>query len=153
MGKPEQRLLELGIQLPQAPRPGGIYVPVAIVNNVAYVSGHLPYMGDGSLITGRVGDNLTLDDARIAARQVGLCMLATLKLQLGSLDRIKRLVKTLGMVNSTADFGRQPEVINSFSELMVEVFGEAAGLGARSAVGMILPRHAAVEIEAIFELV
>jgi hypothetical protein len=105
------------------------------------------------MLTGRVGADLTLAQGKFAARQVGLTMLATLRQELGSLDRIKRLVKTLGLVNAAADFTQHPQVINGYSELMVEVFGPEQGIGARSAVGMgSLPGNIAVEIEAMFEL-
>ena len=149
---PEDRLKELGIELPEAPPPGGVYHPVVVSGMHAYVSGQVPYRADGSLITGRVGEDMDLEEARAVARHVGLIMLATLKVHLGSLNRIHRLVKTLGMVNSHPDFKDHPKVINAYSELMREVFGPDLGLGARSAVGMMLPRHVAVEIEAIFEL-
>jgi hypothetical protein len=102
---------------------------------------------------GRLGDTLNLDEGKLAARQVGLTMLSTIKSQLGDLNRIKRIVKVLGMVNSTPEFGQHPYVINGFSELMAQVFGEDNGIGVRSAVGMILPMNIAVEVEAMFELV
>lgn len=150
----EARLAELNLELPPPPKPGGIYHPVLIIGNLAIVSGHGPLRSDGSMITGKVGDTMTEADAFLAARQVGLTMLATLRRELGSLDRIERLVKTLGMVNSTPDFGNHPQVINGFSQLMVEIWGETRGKGARSAVGMgSLPSNIAVEVEAMFELV
>ena len=149
---PEDRLKELGIELPAPPAPGGVYQPVVVSGNHAYVSGQVPYRSDGSLITGLVGVDFDLEGAREVARHVGLIMLATLKAHLGSLNRIHRLVKTLGMVNGHPDFRDHPKVINAYSELMGEVFGPDLGLGARSAVGMMLPRNVAVEIEAIFEL-
>lgn len=150
----EARLTELGLTLPAAPPKGGVYKPVVILGNAAYVSGHGPYRSDGTYITGRVGENLTLDEGKAAARQVGLAMLATLKSELGSLDRVKRVVKLLGMVNSTADFPDHPKVINGCSELFAQVWGDDNGIGARSAVGMgSLPGNIAVEIEGIFELV
>ena len=148
----ESKLLELGLELPPPPPAGGIYHPVVIVDKMLYVSGQVPVQADGSLMTGTVGKNLSVEEGQQAARQVGLTMLATMKDQLGSLDSIKRLVKTLGMVNCEPGFGSQPQVINGFSELMVELLGEQNGKGARSAVGMILPRGVGVEIEAIFEL-
>ena len=148
----ESKLLELGLELPPPPPAGGIYHPVVIVDKMLYVSGQVPVQADGSLMTGTVGKNLSVEEGQQAARQVGLTMLATMKDQLGSLDSIKRLVKTLGMVNCEPGFGSQPQVINGFSELMVELLGEQNGKGARSAVGMILPRGVAVEIEAIFEM-
>ncbi|MEQ9285301.1 MAG: RidA family protein [Cyclobacteriaceae bacterium] len=147
-----QRIEELHLELPPAPPPGGVYRPVTIVNNMLYVSGHGPCRMDGSLIKGVVGDDLTLDEGKDAARQVGLTMLATLKDNLPDINRVKRVIKVLGMVNSAPDFHQHPMVINGFSELMAEVFGEENGLGARSAVGMILPGNIAAEVEAIFEL-
>ncbi len=149
----EKRLAELNLQLPPTKKPGGIYKPVVISGNMVYVSGHGPCKCDSTMITGRVGADLMLEQGKAAARQVGLTILATLKNELGSLDRIKRLVKSLGMVNATPDFTLHPQVINGYSELMVEVFGPDNGVGARSAVGMgSLPGNIAVEIEAIFEL-
>ncbi|MBA4019791.1 MAG: hypothetical protein C0483_21710 [Pirellula sp.] len=149
----EARVKELGLTLPPVPKVGGVYKPVVIVGNLAYVSGHGPLREDGSLITGRVGDDLDKDAGYQAARQVGLTILTTLRAQLGSLDRVKRVIKTLGMVNAVADFKQHPAVINGCSELWGQVWGDDAGIGARSAVGMgSLPGNIAVEIEAIFEL-
>ncbi len=149
----EARVKELGLVLPPVPKVGGVYKPVVIVGNLAYVSGHGPLREDGSLITGRVGDDLDKDAGYQAARQVGLTILTTLRAQLGSLDRVKRVIKTLGMVNAVADFKQHPAVINGCSELWGQVWGDDAGIGARSAVGMgSLPGNIAVEIEAIFEL-
>jgi enamine deaminase RidA (YjgF/YER057c/UK114 family) len=122
------------------------------VDNLLYVSGQGPMKSDGTLITGRVGDNLSLEEGKLAARQAGLTMLSTIKSQIGDLNKIRRIIKVLGMVNSTAEFGQHPAVINGFSELMAEVFGEENGIGVRSAVGMFLPMNIAVEIEAVFEL-
>jgi enamine deaminase RidA (YjgF/YER057c/UK114 family) len=151
--RPELRLAELKLELPPAPKPAGVYKPVVLVNNLAHVSGHGPLKPDKSMITGRVGADLTLDQGKAAARQVGLAILATLCRELGTLDRVKRLIKTLGMVNATPDFTQHPQVINGFSELMAEVFGPDLGVGARSAVGMgSLPGNIAVEIEALFEV-
>ncbi len=149
---PEQRIIELGLILPPPPGPAGVYKPVLVVNNFLYVSGQAPRRSDGSLITGKVGRDLSMEEGKLAARQTGLTMLATIKAHFGDLSRIKRLVKVLGMVNSTPEFDGQPAVINGFSELMAEVFGEENGIGVRSAVGMILPANIAVEIEAMFEL-
>ena len=149
----EARLKELKLELPPAPKPVAVYRPLVVVGNMAYVSGHGPLKADKSLITGRVGADLTLDEGKAAARQVGLAILATLRDQLGSLDRVKRLVKVLGMVNSAPEFLDHPKVINGCSELFAEVWGPENGMGARSAVGMgPLPGNIAVEIEAIFEL-
>jgi enamine deaminase RidA (YjgF/YER057c/UK114 family) len=149
----EARLAELRLELPPPAKPMGVYKPVVVVGNMAYVSGHGPLKPDKTLIVGRVGADLDQDAGKQAARQVGLAMLATLRDALGSLDRVERLVKTFGLVNCTADFVNQPAVINGFSELMVDVFGTDRGLGARSAVGAVsLPGNIAVEIEAIFEV-
>ncbi len=150
----EARIKELGIELPPAPPKGGIYKPVVIVGTMAYVSGHGPYLADGTMSKGRVGSDLTLAQGQAAARACGLAILATCKNELGSLDRIKRVVKSLGMVNSAPDFYDHPKVINGYSELFAQVFGADHGIGARSAVGMgPLPGNIAVEIEVIFELV
>ncbi len=150
----EQRLAQLQLHLPPAPRPVAVYRPVVVVDKITYLSGHGPVCNDGSLITGRVGADLDLDQGHAAARQVGLALLATLRSHFGSLDAVKRVVKVLGMVNSAPDFYDHPKVINGCSELFAQVFGEEAGIGARSAVGMgPLPGNIAVEIEAIFELV
>jgi enamine deaminase RidA (YjgF/YER057c/UK114 family) len=150
---PEAQITALGLTLPPAPPRGGVYKPVVIVGNVAYVSGHGPYRGPDDYICGRVGADMSLEEGKAAARQVGLAMLATLKKELGSLDRVKRVVKLLGMVNSTPDFGEHPKVINVCSELFGQVWGEENGIGARSAVGMgSLPGNIAVEIEGIFEV-
>ncbi|HEX2975394.1 MAG TPA: RidA family protein [Bacteroidales bacterium] len=148
----EARLEELKLVLPPAPKPVGVYKPVLIIDKVLYVSGQGPMRNDGSLITGRLGDTMTLEEGKLAARQVGLTMLSTIKNQTGDLNKIKRIIKVIGMVNSTPDFGQHPAVINGFSELMAEVFGEDNGIGVRSAVGMFLPMNIAVEVEASFEL-
>lgn len=148
----ETRIQELGLTLPPAPPAGGTYSPVVVVGRMAYVSGQGPVTPDGSYLTGRVGDDLTEAQGVEAARVVGLTMLATIKAQLGSLDRVARIIKVLGMVNCTADFKTQPKVINGFSDLMVEIWGEN-GRAARSAVGMgSLPGNIPVEVEAILEL-
>ena len=149
----EARIAELKLELPPAPKPVAVYKPVVVVGGLAYVSGHGPLKSDKSLITGRVGADLDLNAGKAAARQVGLAILSTLRAQLGSLDKVKRLIKVLGMVNSTPDFKDHPAVINGFSELIVEIWGPENGMGARSAVGMgSLPGNIAVEVEAIFEL-
>jgi len=149
----EKRLVELGLELPPAPKPVAVYRTVLIAQSIAYVSGHGPLKSDGTMITGRVGGELDLAAGKAAARQVGLAILATLRAELGSLDRVKRLLKTLGMVNATPDFRDHPAVINGCSELFAEVFGRDQGIGARSAVGMgSLPGDIAVEIEAVFEI-
>jgi len=151
---PEARLKDLQITLPPAPKPVAKYKPAVQVGNILYVSGHGPAKVDGnSPVVGRLGDDLSLEQGKEAARLVGLAILSTVRNTVGSLDRVKRLVKTLGMVNATADFKDQPQVINGFSELMAEVFGDDAGVGARSAVGMgSLPANIPVEVECIFEL-
>jgi enamine deaminase RidA (YjgF/YER057c/UK114 family) len=149
---PEIRIKELGLALPPAPKPMGVYKPVLVIGNFIYVSGQGPLKSDGTLIKGKVGKELSTEQGKLAARQVGLAMLSTIKANIGDLGKIKRLVKTLGMVNSSPDFDQHPAVINGFSELMAEVFGDDNGIGVRSAVGMILPNNIAVEIEAMFEL-
>jgi len=149
----EQRLAALSLVLPPAPKPVAVYRPVVVVNGLAYVSGHGPVCADGSLITGRVGADLTLEEGYAAARQVGLAVFATLRSHFGSLNDVKRVIKTLGMVNSAPDFFDHPKVINGCSDLFALVFGEEHGIGARSAVGMgPLPGNISVEIEVIFEL-
>jgi enamine deaminase RidA (YjgF/YER057c/UK114 family) len=149
---PDSRIIELGLELPPAPKPLGVYKPVLVVGNYLYVSGHGPLRSDGTQIKGRLGDDLKLEEGKLAARQVGLAMLSSIKTNICDLNRIKRLVKVLGMVNSTSEFDQHPAVINGFSELMADIFGEENGIGVRSAVGMILPGNIAVEIEAMFEL-
>jgi enamine deaminase RidA (YjgF/YER057c/UK114 family) len=150
---PEANLARLALVLPPAPRPVAVYRPLVIAQGLAYVSGHGPVRPDGSLVRGRVGVDLDLTQGRAAARQCALAILATLRAELGSLDRVARLVKVLGMVNSGPAFLEHPQVINGCSELFSEVFGSEHGIGARSAVGMgPLPGDIAVEVEAIFEL-
>jgi len=146
------RIIELGLILPPAPKPVGVYKPVLVIDKFLYVSGQGPLLPDGTLIKGKVGADLDTEGGKLAARQVGLTMLSTIKTHFGELKKIKRLVKVLGMVNSSADFESHPAVINGFSELMSDVFGPDNGVGVRSAVGMTLPSNIAVEIEAIFEL-
>ena len=152
MGLVEERIKKLGLELPPAPPALGIYYPVVITGTHLYVSGQGPVQSDGELIKGKVGRDLSLEEGQLAARQVGLTMLATIKAQIGDLGKIKRLIKTLGMVNCYPEFEQHPQTINGFSQLMVDLFGEEHGKGARSAVGMSLPANIAVEIEAIFEL-
>ncbi len=152
MESPSERIKKLGLVLPPPPPPAGLYKPVLVVDNFLYVSGQGPMNTDGSLMVGRAGDDLNLEQAKLGARQVGLTMLSTIETHFGSVDKIKRIVKTLGMVNSTPDFGQQPLVINGFSELMADIFGLDNGVGVRSAVGMMLPGNISVEIEAMFEL-
>jgi enamine deaminase RidA (YjgF/YER057c/UK114 family) len=154
MSKPETRLQELHLTLPPAPKPMAKYKTALLVGNILYVSGHGPAkLSDKTPVVGRIGADLTLDQGKECARAVGVNILSTVKAALGSLDKVKRLVKTLGMVNCSADFKDQPMVINGFSELMAEVFGEDAGVGVRSAVGMgSLPGNIPVEIECQFEV-
>jgi enamine deaminase RidA (YjgF/YER057c/UK114 family) len=154
MASPEARIQELKLTLPPAPKPVAKYKTALLIGNLLYVSGHGPVKMDGkNVIFGRVGADLTAEQGKEAARSVGLAILSTVRNTLGSLDRVKRLVKTLGMVNSTADFKDHPQVINGFSELMAEVFGEDAGVGTRSAVGMgSLPGNIPVEVECLFEV-
>ena len=150
----ESRFEALQLQLPPVPKPMGVYKPLVVVGNLAYLSGHGPLQADGTLGVGCVGRDVDQQAGYAAARQTGLAMLATLRSGLGSLDRVKRLVKLLGLVNCVPDFQHQPAVINGCSELLVEVFGPEDGVGARSAVGAnSLPSGITVEIEAIFELV
>jgi enamine deaminase RidA (YjgF/YER057c/UK114 family) len=149
---PDLRITELGLELPPAPKPAGVYKPLLVVDKFLYVSGHGPVKNDGTLMTGKVGADLDKDEGKLAARQVGLTMLSTIKTHFGDLKKIKRVVKVLGMVNCTPLFDQQPAVINGFSELMAEVFGQENGVGVRSAVGMTLPSNIPVEIEAMFEL-
>lgn len=150
---PEQNLAALNITLPPAPQPLGVYKPCLIVDNMLYVSGHGPVLPDRSLITGCVGDDLDMDKGKEAARQVGLTILSTIRTHLGSLDKVKRVIKVLGMVYCPADFDKHPYVINGCSELFAAIWGEENGIGVRSAVGMgSLPGGIPVEIEALFEL-
>lgn len=149
----EENFAKLNLALPPAPAPKGVYKPALIVDKFIYVSGHGPVQTDGNLIFGRVGDDVDIEAGKLAARQVGLTILSTLKTALGSLDRIKRVVKILGMVNCTADFGQHPYVINGCSELFAAIWGTENGIGVRSAVGMgSLPENIPVEIEVLFEL-
>ena len=150
--KNSETIKKLGLVFPPAPKPLGVYLPTLVVDHFLYVSGHGPLKNDGSLIKGKVGSELDKEEGKAAARQVGLTMLSTIINNYGNIDNIKRVVKVLGMVNATPEFKDHPYVINGFSELMVEVFGEEMGIGVRSAVGMSLPQNIAVEIEAHFEL-
>ena len=149
----ETRFTALNLELPPAPKAMGLYRPIVVVDNLAYLSGHGPLQTDGKLICGIVGIDLDLAGGQQAARQTGLAVIASLRAQFGNLDRIKRLVKTFGLVRCTPEFVDQPAVINGFSELMKDIFGADNGIAARSAVGAAsLPAGMAVEIEAIFEL-
>jgi len=148
----EARLVERKITLPPAPAPLANYVGAVRTGNLLFLSGHGPGRGQAAT-RGKVGRDLSVEQGYQAAREVGLNLLATVRAHLGSLDRVRRVVKVLGMVNSADDFGDQPKVINGFSDLMVEVFGEEIGRHARSAVGMAgLPLGIPVEIEMILEV-
>jgi enamine deaminase RidA (YjgF/YER057c/UK114 family) len=149
----EGRIKELGITLPDPPKPGGNYVPGVRVGNLLFLSGHGPSRVDGKpSARGKVGRDLSTEDGYKVAREVGVNLLGTARSMLGSLDKVKRIVKVLGMVNSAEGFGEQPKVINGFSDLMVEIFGDQ-GRHARSAVGMAeLPNGIPVEIEMILEV-
>ena len=148
----EARVAELKLELPPAPKPVATYVTAVRHGDLLYVSGHGPLKSDGTLIVGRLGADLDLAGGQAAARQVGLAILSTVRSHLGSLDKVARLIKVLGLVNSTDDFIDQPKVMNGFSDLMVEVFGDP-GKGARSAIGTnTLPGGIAVEVEAIFQV-
>jgi enamine deaminase RidA (YjgF/YER057c/UK114 family) len=150
---PEARLKVLDLELPPAGQSLGVYKPVLVVNGLAYLSGHGPVKADGTAVCGRLGEGLDKSAGYDAARQTGINMLATLRGHLGSLDAVRRLVKTTGFVHASPEFKDHRAVINGFSELMRHVFGPEAGVGARSAMGVAsLPAGWAVEIEAIFEV-
>jgi enamine deaminase RidA (YjgF/YER057c/UK114 family) len=150
----EENFKKLKLELPPAPVPIGVYVPFLIDGKHAYVSGHGPLLMDRSMIRGRVGQDLDPEQGKLAARQVGLAILSTLKQNLGSLDKVKRVIKVLGMVNADPSFEKHPYIINGCSELFAQVWGKENGVGVRSAVGMAtLPDNIPVEIEAMFEIV
>jgi enamine deaminase RidA (YjgF/YER057c/UK114 family) len=150
---PEQRLRQLKLTLPPPSKSKNTLVQTVRVGNLLFVSGHGPTREDGTPWVGRLGQDLTVAQGRAAARRVGLHVLRSVRDELGSLDKVARLVKALGMVHATADFKEHPQVVNGFSDLMVEVFGAKAGKGARSAVGMAsLPGGIPVEVEAVFEV-
>lgn len=150
---PEQNFAALGFSLPPAPIAMGVYKPCLQDGHYLYVSGHGPVRDDATLITGRVGQELDAEQGKLAARQAGLAILATLRVHLGSLDKVKRVVKTLGMVGCTPEFERHPYVINGCSELFAQIWGSEDGVGVRSAVGMgSLPNNIPVEIEVLFEI-
>lgn len=152
MNSPEQNFSALHLELPPAPAPLGVYKPFLIDGKHIYVSGHGPVQQDKSLIIGRIGDSLSMEEGKLAARQVGLTILSTLKTNLGSFDKIKRVIKVLGMVNCIPEFEKHPYIINGCSELFAEIWGPDLGIGVRSAVGMgSLPDNIPVEIEALFE--
>lgn len=149
----EERLESLGLSLPPAPKPVGLYKPMYVIGNLATLSGHGPLKSDGTLYTGRLGADMTLEQGQVAARQTALAMLATLKAGLGSLERIRRVVKLLALVRCTDEFEQQPAVINGCSQLFVDLWGTDRGIGTRSALGTnSLPGGIAVEIEGVFEI-
>jgi enamine deaminase RidA (YjgF/YER057c/UK114 family) len=149
----DEQFEKLGLKLPPAPAPLGVYKPYLIDGKYLYLSGHGPVQEDKSLIIGRIGSDMDADAGKLAARQVGLTMLSTIKTNLGSLNKVKRVIKVLGMVNCTPEFEKHPFIINGASELFAQVWGEENGVGVRSAVGFgSLPDNIPVEIEALFEL-
>jgi len=149
----EEKLKDMGLSLPVLPASKGIYKRCVIAGKHLYVSGHVSVNADGSFITGKLGKGLDEEQGKIAARQCGLAILASLKDQLGTPDKVKRVIKILGMVNATPEYEKHPVVINGCSELFSQLWGEENGIGVRSAVGMgSLPNNVAVEIEALFEL-
>lgn len=153
MTTPEENLQKLGLELPPTPTPRGVYKPFVIVGDLIYVAGHGPYLKDGGLMKGKIGSEVDVETGIRAAEQTGLAILATLKSAVGSLDKIKRVVKILGMVNCVDSFEDHPKVINGCSDLFAKIWGEENGIAVRSAVGMnSLPINIPVEIEAMFEL-
>ncbi|MCX2479093.1 RidA family protein [Pedobacter sp. MC2016-15] len=149
----DEQFEKLGLNLPPAPAPLGVYKPYVVDGKYLYLSGHGPVQDDKSLIIGRIGADMDKDAGKLAARQVGLTMLSTIKTNFGTLNRVKRVIKVLGMVNCTPDFEKHPFIINGCSELFAEIWGEENGIGTRSAVGFgSLPDNIPVEIEALFEL-
>lgn len=153
MKTPEQSFAATGLRLPPAPAPKGVYKPCLIEGKYLYLSGHGPVQEDKSLIIGRIGRDMDQEAGKLAARQVGLTMLSTIKAQIGSLDKVKRVIKVLGMVNCVPEFESHPYIINGCSELFADVWGPENGIGVRSAVGFVsLPDNIPVEIEALFEL-
>ena len=148
-----ERFEQLGLSLPPAPTPLGVYKPCLVDGKYLYVSGHGPVQDDKTLIIGRIGKDINIEEGKLAARQVGLTILSTIKKNLGSFDKIKRVIKVLGMVNCIPEFEKHPYIINGCSELFAAVWGEENGVGVRSAVGMgSLPDNIPVEIEGLFEL-
>ena len=149
----DNRFEELGLNVPPVPEPKGLYKPCLTDGKYLYLSGHGPLQNDKTLITGRIGKELTQEEGKLAARQVGLTMLSTIRKNLGSLNRIKRVIKLLGMVNCVPEFEHHPYIINGCSELFADIWGPDNGVGTRSAVGFgSLPDNIPVEIEAVFEL-
>jgi enamine deaminase RidA (YjgF/YER057c/UK114 family) len=153
MNTADQNFKESGFNLPPAPKPLGVYKPCLIDGRYLYVSGHGTVKDDGTLIIGRIGETMSAEEGKLAALQVGLAILATINANLGSFNKIKRVIKVLGMVNCIPSFEKHPFVINGCSELFAKIWGEDNGVGVRSAVGMgSLPDNIPVEIEAMFEL-
>ena len=151
--QPTEKLSELGIVLPSAPKAAGLYKPVMLDQNLLYFSGHLPLQDDGTMITGKLGADFSTEKGKEAARVVGLNILASVTAHLGSIDRIERVVKLLGMVNAVDSYTEHPQVINGCSELLKEIWGKDLGVGVRSAYGVSgLPGGAAVEIEGILKI-
>ena len=149
---PEARLAELGLQLPPVPEPAGTYLPAVRTGNLLFVAGHGPLGADGSVILGKLGQDLTVEQGYEAARITAIGMLASMRAELGTLDRVRRIVKVNGMVNATAEFTAHPKVIDGASDLFAEVFGDR-GAHARTAVGFIsLPFNIAVEVELVAEV-
>lgn len=150
---PEENFGQLGLTLPPAPTAKAVYKPFLVDGKHCYVSGHGPYLPDETFMTGRVGKDMDEEAAKAAAQQTGLAILSTLQNGLGSLNKVKRVIKVLGMVNCESNFEKHPYVINGCSELFAKVWGDDDGIGVRSAVGMgSLPGNIPVEIEALFEL-
>ncbi|MEM7051036.1 MAG: RidA family protein [Acidobacteriota bacterium] len=150
---PEGRLAKLGLELPTLPPPAANYVRAVRTGNLVFLSGHGPWRAEGGYIKGRLGDDVSVEQGYEAARLTALAMLSSLKGEIGDLDRVRRIVKVLGMVRSTPDFTQQSAVINGCSDLLVEVFGKERGQHARAAVGMAsLPIGIAVEIEMVVEV-
>lgn len=148
----EENFTRLQISLPPAPKPLGVYKPLLIQGAHIYISGHGPLLSENNFIKGRVGDRMTKEEGKQAARQVGLAILATLRENLGSLNKITRVIKVLGMVSCTPEFDQHPYVINGCSELFAEIWGPDNGVGSRSAIGVqSLPGSIPVEIEVLFE--
>jgi enamine deaminase RidA (YjgF/YER057c/UK114 family) len=153
-GGAEERLKKLGLELPPMPRnPAALLVPAVRAGDLLFVSGHVPAGPDGKPIVGKLGKDMDVKQGQEAARNVALRVLSVVRTELGSLDRVVRVVKTLGMVNCTPDFAQTPQVVNGFSEVLIQVFGDEAGKGARSAVGMSsLPSGVPVEVEVILQV-
>lgn len=148
-----EKLSALGLKMPAAPTPKGLYRSVLIVGKTLYSSGHLPIDADGQLITGRLGANMDVEAGYQAARWAVLNLLAAIRQELGSLDAVHRVIRVFGAVNCTPEFTQQPAVVNGCSELLAEVFGQEAGVGVRTAIGVTaLPLGVPVEIDAILEL-